>query len=122
MSARLWLRKLPTTDPVFAPLQQAAYMLLESVDADWPVLELAHKQAVDEAAWGADLDALEERANGLRAKASRLLEEDQRQGGCNVLAVHAAELEALGYALGLTAARAAIRDHDTAQAGIEVAA
>jgi hypothetical protein len=122
VSARLWLRDLPSTDPVFAPLQQAAHMLLESVDADWPVLERAHRRAVDEAAWGADLDAMEAQANGLRAKASRLREEDQRQGGANVLAVHAAELEALGYALGLTAARVAIRAHELAQAGTGVAA
>lgn len=115
---RIWLRELPSTDPVFAPLQQAAHMLLESVDADWPALKRAHAQAVDEAAWGSGLEALEERAAGLRAKADRLREEDQRQGGSNVLAVHAAELEALGYALGLTAVRVAIRAREQEPAGV----
>lgn len=116
MSARLWLWKLPSTDPAFAPLQQAAYMLLESVDTDWPVLAQAHRQAMNEAAWGADLDSMEARANELRATAARLREEDQRQGGSNVLAVHEAELEALGYALGLTAVRVAIHDRADYQA------
>lgn len=117
MSARLWLSTLPSTDPAFAPLQRAEFL---SDPGDWEALAFWHRQAMAEAAWGADLDVLDARANELRAKAARIREEDQRQGGTNVLAVHAAELEALGYALGVTAARVAIRTHT--QAGMGVAA
>lgn len=113
MSARLWLRDLPSTDPAFAPLQRAEWL---SSPEDWDQLAFWHRQAVAEAVWGADLDVLEERAEEKHVRASRLREEDKRRGGLNVLAVHAVELEALGYALGLTAARVAIRNHDNLRA------
>lgn len=120
MTGMFWLDKLPSTDPVFEPLHQAEDMLRESADADFPVLERAHKQAVSDAAWGHSMQVLDTRAEALRATAARLRKQDMGQGGTNVLAVHVAEVEALGYALGVTAVRVAIREH--AQAGMQVAA
>ena len=109
MSARLWLSQLPSTDPAFAPLQRAEWL---SSPEDWDRLAFWHRQAVAEAAWGADLDALEERAEEKRDLAGRLA--DRADHPSDQPGVHAAELEALGYALGLTAARVAIRNHDSA--------
>ena len=115
MSARLWLSQPPSSDPAFAPLQRAEWL---SSPEDWDRLAFWHRQAVAEAAWGADLDVMEGKARELRDLAARLA--DRADDPADVPGVHAAELEALGYALGLTAARAAIRDH--AQAGMETAA
>lgn len=104
---RIWLSTLPSTDPAFAPLQRAEWMSPE----DWEVLAFWHRQAVAEAAWGADLDVMEDRATEKRVTAARLA--DRADDPSDLPGVHAAELEALGYALGVTAARVAIRDHDT---------
>lgn len=106
MSARFWIDRLPSTDPAFASLHRAAEMSPE----DWPALERAHRQARSEAAWGKSLDAMEEAAETLHDLAVRLAERDD--DGSDKAAVHAAELVALGYALGLTAVRVAIRTHD----------
>jgi hypothetical protein len=116
---RIWLSQLPSTDPAFAPLQRAEHL---SDPEDWQVLAFWHRQAVAEAAWGASLDVMEDRARDKRDRAAELREQDKQQGGTNAVAVHTAELEALGYALGLTAARAAIRTHELAQTGTGVAA
>ncbi len=106
----IWLSLLPSTDPAFAALQRAEHL---SEPEDWPLLAHAHQQAVSEAAWGADLDVMEERAQDKQAFAARLAERDD--DGSDAAAVHSAELEALGYALGLTAVRYAIHVHDQAQ-------
>jgi len=109
MSARLWLSQLPSSDPTFAPLQRAEWL---SSPEDWDQLAFWHRQAVAEAAWGADLDVMEGKARELRDLAARLA--DRADDPADVPGVHAAEMEALGYALGLTAARVAIRTHDSA--------
>ena len=111
MSARYWLSTLPSTDPAFDALQRAG----ELSPDDFQDLKRAHQQAVNEAMFGKDPAALDERAGELHAYALRLAaryegEPDQRP-------VHSAELEALGYALGVTAVRYAIRVHDQAQVG-----
>lgn len=113
---RLWLLNLPSTNAAFAPLHQAESMLREHLDTDWQPLERGHMQAVSEAAWGADLADLDVRAESMRAEADRLQEQSKRAGGDGASAVHRARLEALGYALGLTAVRVAIREHDTVEA------
>jgi hypothetical protein len=114
----LWLSTLPSTDPAFGPLHQAESMLREHLDTDWQPLERGHMQAVSEAAWGADLADLDERADSLRTEASQLREQSMRAGGEGASAVHRAELEALGYALGVTAVRVALREHNEAQMGV----
>lgn len=114
----LWLITLESTDPAFGPLHAAESMLREHLDTDWQPLERGHMQAVSEAAWGANLADLDARADDLRAEASRLREQDMQSGGGNATAVHLAELEALGFALGVTAVRVAIREHDEAQIGV----
>jgi hypothetical protein len=111
VNERFWLQQLPSTDPAFKPLHQAEDMLQETADLDFPILERAHKQAVDEAAFGRSLHALDVRAEELRATAQELRAQDMREGGHNAAAVHAAEVTALGYALGVTAVRVAIREH-----------
>lgn len=116
--SRLWLNSLESSDPAFGPLHVAESMLREHLDTDWQPLERGHWQAVSEAAWGADLTALDARADSLRAEAGRLREQDMQSGGGNATAVHVAELEALGFALGVTAVRVAIREHDEAQIGV----
>lgn len=114
--SRLWLSLLESADPVFAALQRAEFL---SPPEDWSVLAFAHQQAMTEAAWGADLNVMEQRARDRQVLAGRMAERDD--DGSDAGHVHAAELEALGYALGLTAATAAIRVHDQAQAGLGVA-
>jgi hypothetical protein len=74
------------------------------------MLAQAHRQALSDAAWGKGLDVLEAEAKELLDLALRLAERDD--DGSDKAAVHAAELIALGYALGLTAVRVAIRAHD----------
>lgn len=115
MTARFWLDQLPSTDPAFAPLHMAEQL---ADPADWPLLAQAHRQACSDAAWGRDLEVMEARAEGLLSVAARLAERDD--DGSDAVHVHRAEVEALGYALGLTAVRVAIRAHD--QAGSAVAA
>jgi hypothetical protein len=109
MTSRFWIDQLPSTDAAFAPLQRAEHL---SDPEDWPALAFAHRQAVSQAAWGADLDVLEERAQAFRSYAARLAERDDDGSD-----VHSAELEALGYALGLTAVRVAIRSHNKTETG-----
>jgi hypothetical protein len=111
MMSRYWLQLLPSSDPAFATLRRAAEMTSE---ADWPVLERAHQQAVWDAAWGADLSVLDARAKALRGIADRFAE--RNYDGVFTRTVCEAEVEALGYALGLTAVRVAIRTHDQAGA------
>ena len=113
---RMWLAALESTDPAFGPLQRAEVL---SPPEDWSALAFAHWQAVTEAAWGAGLDVMEERALDKRAFAARHAERADDDGS-DAAYVHSAELEALGYALGLTAVRVAIRAHG--QAGMGVAA
>jgi hypothetical protein len=120
MSARLWLSTLPSTNPAFGPLHQAESMLQEHLETDWQPLERGHMQAVSEAARGADFADLDKRAESLRAEADRLREQSKRAGGEGAAAVHRAELESLGYALGVTAVRVAVRVRE--QAGMGVAA
>jgi hypothetical protein len=117
MMDRFWLQLLPSSDPAFETLHRAEQF---TDPADWPVLERAHQQARWDAAWGADLATLETRAEALVAVAARF--EERNHDGLFDATVHDAEVEALGYALGLTAARVAIRQHDQAQAGTQVAA
>jgi hypothetical protein len=107
MSPRFWLDQLPSTDPSFAPLQLAEQL---SEPADWPILAQAHRQARSDAAWGRSLDVLEAQSAELLHVAARLKERDD--DGSDAAAVHRADLEALGYALGLTSVRVAIRAHD----------
>lgn len=119
MSARYWLAELPSSDAAFTPLHRAAEMDPE----DFPGLEVAHRQAVLEATWGADLAVLDERAENLRELAARLAARlaERDDDGSDADHVHAAEVEALGYALGLTAVRVAIRTHQPARADMGVA-
>lgn len=117
MTARWWLSKLPSTDAAFTALHRAAEL---APPEDFPRLELAHQQAVADAKFGKDPAVLDERATELHEYALRLAA--RYKGDPDQRPVHSAELEALGYALGVTAARYAIRVHDQAQAGIAVAA
>jgi hypothetical protein len=117
---RLWLRKLPSTNPAFGPLHEAERMLCQTADLDFPPLARGHQQAIEDGTWGHALTVMEARAEALRASAADMRELDMRQGGTNAAKVHELELVALGYALGLTAVRVAIRDHDTT--GMQVAA
>lgn len=114
---RIWLSQLPSTDPAFGPLQRAERL---SDPEDWQVLAFWHRQAVAEAAWGAGLDAMEDRAREKREFAARQAE--RADDPSDLPGVHAAELEALGYALGLTAVRVAVRDRQQALARAGVAA
>jgi hypothetical protein len=110
VSRRFWIDQLPSTDAAFGPLRRA----LELDPEEWQDLERAHRQAVSDATWGHDLDAMEARAESLRRFADRQAERDD--DGTDAAHVRSAELEALGYALGLTAVRVAIREHDTVEA------
>jgi hypothetical protein len=116
MSPRFWLDQLPSTDPSFAPLQLAEQL---SEPADWPILAQAHRQARSDAAWGKPLDVLEAQSAELLEVAARLKERDDDDTDNKRLTP--ADLEALGYALGLTSVRVAIRNHE-APAGIGRAA
>ena len=107
MTSRFWLDRLPSTDAAFASLQMAEFLAREE---DWPILAQAHRQARSDAAWGHGLDVMEAREQDLVDLAASLKERDE--DGSDKPAVHRAELEALGYALGLTAVRVAIRAHD----------
>jgi len=111
MNERFWLRKLPPTDPAFLPLHQAEAMLQETADLDFPVLAQAHQQAVNEAAFGHSLHVMDVQAEALRVTADRLRATNMREGGINATAVRRAEITALGYALGVTAVRVALREH-----------
>jgi len=105
MNERFWLQQLPSTDPAFTPLHRAEFL---SDPEDIPALQTAHRQAVLDAAWGHDMTDLERREEGLRETVARLQDrDDERDAGY----IHAAEIEALGYALGVTAVRVAIREH-----------
>lgn len=115
MTAHLWLTVLPPSDEAFAPLQRAELMSPE----DFPLLALGHRQAVLQAAFGKSPSELEEEAERLRAVAARWAERNEDHE--DDAGVHAAELEALGFALGVTSAQVAIRMHDAAQDRFEVA-
>jgi len=97
-----WLAELPADDPAFAPLHRAAELDPE----DFLAL------SVTDGACGYSLGALDAHAEGMRTTAARMREQDMRLGGPNPTGVHAAEIAALGYALGVTAVRVAIREHD----------
>lgn len=107
----MWLMTLPPTDPAFEPAYRAKALADE---ADWRALWSAHREAVRDAADGADVEALEERAEMLHDWACRL--KDRDDDGSDARHVHAAEIEALGYALGVTAVRVAIRNRAKAVA------
>lgn len=104
MSPRFWLDKLPSTDPAFEPLQRAAVWDPE----EFAALEQAHKRAVSEAAWGKSLADLDGKAEALRLETVR---------DCEPMSDRQAEiwrrdeLEALGYALGVTAVKVALYEH-----------
>lgn len=118
MTTRFWLTSLESTDPAFLALQRAEVMVPPE---DWPVLELSHKQAVLQAAFGKTPEQLEQQAEELREFAARQAERDY--DGLDADRVHYAEVEALGFALGITAAQYAIRVHDQLeQPGVGVAA
>ena len=114
MTARLWLGVLPSSDPAFAPLARAAELDPE----EFAALEWAHRKAVLDAAWGKSLGALDARAEELRLLT---VHDHEPRDDAEAQAWRRDELEALGYALGVTAVRVAIREHDEAQAGFEVA-
>jgi hypothetical protein len=99
-----WLMNLPTTDPAFDALHRVA-----EFDPDgFPALRNAHQQAVMDAAWGRDLETLDERAEELREFAGHDVEpRDQYEAEV----WRRDELEALGYALGVTAVRVALVEH-----------
>jgi hypothetical protein len=109
-----WLATLPSTDPAFAPLQRVEAMN----PAAFPALEQAHHQAVLDAAWGRDLETLDERAEELRAFATH---DDAPRDQAEADVWRRDELEALGYALGVTAVRVALAEHREAIALAEVA-
>lgn len=106
MSNLYWLAQLPSTDDAFIPLHR---LELLADEADYPLLELAHRQAVRDASWGHPLVALEERAAKLLADAEA--QADRAHWPEDQAAVHRSELEAQGYALGVTAVRVALRAH-----------
>ena len=101
---RLYLVSLPGSDPALDPINRAA----ELCDpGDWPVLHTAHWQALQDAAFGHGFDTLD-------ARAARLHQQAQHDGEPatpeQAATWHHDELEALGYALGVTAARVAVRE------------
>ncbi len=98
--SQLWLIDLPADDPAFEPLRRAQGMDPE----DSRPLARAHRQAVYDAAWGRDVDFI---ASMLRAV---LRHRDEPRDAREAEALRAAELEALGYALGVTAVHVAIRE------------
>lgn len=100
MIPRFWLMDLPADDPAFAPLRRAAVI---SPD-EYPQIREGHRQAVIDAAAGCSLKTLK--------ITERLMRRDTRSRDD--------ELEAWGYALGVTAVRVALREHDE-QAVQEVA-
>lgn len=102
---RPWLESLPVADPAFAPLRWATILAPEDAEA----LERAHASALHTAAQGCELDELDARAEALRAFAAQWRERDKAAGGTEAVAVRGAEVVAIGYALGVTAARVAIR-------------
>jgi hypothetical protein len=104
MSSTFWLATLPSTDPAFAPLQWAAVWNPK----EFAALEQAHHQAVTDAAWGRDLETLDERAEELRLFAQH---DDEPRDKAEAEVWRRDELEALGYALGVTAVRVALREH-----------
>jgi hypothetical protein len=109
-----WLMTLPTTDPAFDALHRVA-----DLDPDgFPELREAHRQAVMDAAWGRDMETLVERAEELREFAAHDVEpRDQYEAEV----WRRDELEALGYALGVTAVRVALAEHREALVLAEVA-
>jgi hypothetical protein len=108
MTDRFWLDRLPSTDPAFAPLQRVAAMDPE----EFGTLAQAHRQAMSEAAWGRPLEALDAKAEELRLATVHDREPwDDQQAEV----WRRDELEALGYALGVTAVRVAIREHTEEQ-------
>jgi len=104
VTARFWLDKLPSTDPAFAPLQRVAAMDPE----EFGTLAQAHRQAMSEAAWGHSLEALDARAEELRLAT---IHDDEPWDARQAEVWRRDELEAIGYALGVTAVRVAIREH-----------
>jgi hypothetical protein len=104
MTARLWMSKLPSTDPAFGPLQRAAEMDPE----EFAALAQAHRQAMLEAAWGHSLETLDAKAEELRLAT---VHDDEPWDARQAEVWRRDELEAIGYALGMTAARVAIREH-----------
>lgn len=116
MTAHLWLTSLPPSDEAFAPLQRAEWL---SDPEDVGALAFGHRQAVLQAAWGKSPAELEAEAERLREVAAAWAERNDDHS--DDAGVHAAELEALGFALGITSALYAIRVHDAAQAEFGVA-
>lgn len=96
----LWLINLPADDPAFEPLRRAQGMDPE----DSIPLARAHRQAINDAAWGRDVDYT---ASLLREQTRH---RDESRDAREAEALRAAELEALGYALGATAVHVAIRE------------
>lgn len=101
----LWLIDLPSTDPAFTPLHRAAELNPEEFEA----LRNAHEQAVSEAAWGRKPELLDVRAEELRQVAAH---DGKPRDDAEAAVWRRDELEALGYALGVTAVRVALREHD----------
>lgn len=116
MTAHLWLTALPPSDEAFAPWQRAEFL---SDPEDFPALALGHRQAVLQAAFGKPAEELEAEALRLREVAAAWAERNDDHS--DDAGVRAAELEALGFALGITSALYAIRVHDAAQAEFGVA-
>jgi hypothetical protein len=114
VSSTFWLATLPSTDPAFAPLQRAA----ELSPDEFPALWSAHQQAVTDAAWGRDLDGLKERAEFLREFATH---DDEPRDQDEADVWRRDELEAIGYALGVTAVKVALRERREALALAAVA-
>ena len=102
MIARFWLINLPSTDAAFDQLHHAA----EINPDEFADLARGHRMAVLEAAFGRSLVRLEVKARALHKAAERV-------------GKRAAQLEAMGYALGVTAVRVAIRErHEAAELGV----
>jgi hypothetical protein len=94
---------LPADDPAFAPLRHAAVIDPE----EYPRIRAGHRQAVIDAARGRSLRQLRVTERSMLRDARHTRSRDD-------------ELEAWGYALGVTAVRVALREHDE-QAVQEVA-
>lgn len=96
MIPRFWLMSLPADDPAFAPLRHAKVI---SDPEEYPRLREGHRQAVIDAARGCSLRQLR--------ITERSMLRDARHTRSRV-----DELEAWGYALGVTAVRVALREHN----------
>ena len=106
MSTFYWLAQLPSTDAAFDSLHRLEHF---SNDSEYRLLEQAHRQAILDASWGHSLKVLEERATKLRDYADA--QADRANWPEDKTAADRDALEAKGYALGVTAVRAALRAH-----------